>query len=875
MFVKYLLKLVLLVALLAGGAAAQSVTYIKGSGSPESVVTAPIGSLYVRTDGSTGTTLYVKESGTGNTGWVAVASGGGGSQTPWTANVDADGFSLLVDDATGIKSSETSNPSLLLFTSVASAVNYLTLTNSATGNPVLLSATGTDTDISLTLTPKGAGQLLLNQNGTTSVPAMAFTGGTNIGLSNAGSGIQFIYSGTNSWAVNANGSKTFDNGRLDWSSTSATSGTTDITLSRFAANTLRVGGDTAGSTAGKLFVSRSDKTMSGWFTVDGDTANTNAIATLGSLGLDSTGTAAAGLGGRLLLAIETTTTNQTTAGAIDWAWNVATHTSRNGYVSIKATDVGSLVDVARFQGVGSAVNYFDFYPSATGQTIELGAGGSDSNIGINLAPKGTGTVTIATDPVTTENNAQSFTTKSLTDPSNVLGGVTMTLGSDANGDTYYRAGGVLTRLAKGTAGQCYLMNGGATAPEWGSCSGSGGANTALSNLASVAINTTLVSDTDNTDDLGTTSIRWRRLHVATGIYGTTTTAIVGVTSAGSAVNYLDVQNAATGSGPTLSALGSDTNIPFNIQSKGTGVINLTITPSTTNTTDTVLALIRNSSGTPASNIGAAFNYYIGTTTTPGTLAGGQSMRWEDATHATRTSRWWWTTISSAGSLTERMGLDHNGIRLPEISSAATPASGFDYLYFKSGGLYYKNPAGTENHVIVSPLPIKVFFPGGGCNNTTAGAMWDLPTSTPAVPACVTGSNIQKGVLDFADTSGGFSAQVTTQLPTDFTGAMDATITWTTTATSGNAVWQVSTACTDTAASATDDPSFNTASTVTTAAPGTANRVQTSTITGVTATGCAAGNLLHIKVFRDGNHGSDTLSATARMIGLEWTYRRAM
>jgi hypothetical protein len=42
-----------------------------GEGSPESVVTAPIGSLYTRTDGGAGTTLYVKESGTGSTGWIA------------------------------------------------------------------------------------------------------------------------------------------------------------------------------------------------------------------------------------------------------------------------------------------------------------------------------------------------------------------------------------------------------------------------------------------------------------------------------------------------------------------------------------------------------------------------------------------------------------------------------------------------------------------------------------------------------------------------------------------------------------------------------------------------------------------------------------
>lgn len=42
-----------------------------GAGVPNGVVTAPVGSLYLNTTGGAGTTLYVKESGTGNTGWVA------------------------------------------------------------------------------------------------------------------------------------------------------------------------------------------------------------------------------------------------------------------------------------------------------------------------------------------------------------------------------------------------------------------------------------------------------------------------------------------------------------------------------------------------------------------------------------------------------------------------------------------------------------------------------------------------------------------------------------------------------------------------------------------------------------------------------------
>lgn len=42
-----------------------------------------------------------------------------------------------------------------------------------------------------------------------------------------------------------------------------------------------------------------------------------------------------------------------------------------------------------------------------------------------------------------------------------------------------------------------------------------GANKALSNLAGVAVNTTLVSDTDITDDLGTQAIRWRNIYANT------------------------------------------------------------------------------------------------------------------------------------------------------------------------------------------------------------------------------------------------------------------------------------------------------------------------------------------------------------------------
>lgn len=43
---------------------------VTGAGTPEAAVTANVGSLFLRTDGGAGTTLYVKESGVGNTGWI-------------------------------------------------------------------------------------------------------------------------------------------------------------------------------------------------------------------------------------------------------------------------------------------------------------------------------------------------------------------------------------------------------------------------------------------------------------------------------------------------------------------------------------------------------------------------------------------------------------------------------------------------------------------------------------------------------------------------------------------------------------------------------------------------------------------------------------
>jgi hypothetical protein len=80
-----------------------------------------------------------------------------------SANLDANGNNIQMDDATGIQ--DDSGLQQLTFSKTASAVNEFTMANAATGNAPALSATGDDTNIDFNLTPKGIGRVTLNGNG--------------------------------------------------------------------------------------------------------------------------------------------------------------------------------------------------------------------------------------------------------------------------------------------------------------------------------------------------------------------------------------------------------------------------------------------------------------------------------------------------------------------------------------------------------------------------------------------------------------------------------------------------------------------------------------------------------------------------------------
>ena len=88
-------------------------------------------------------------------------------------NLDTNSFNILFDDAHGI-TDENSNEQLF-FSTTSSAVNYLNVTNAATGNDPKLSALGDDTNIDLAISPKGSGEVVV---GTGSAAATITTSGT-------------------------------------------------------------------------------------------------------------------------------------------------------------------------------------------------------------------------------------------------------------------------------------------------------------------------------------------------------------------------------------------------------------------------------------------------------------------------------------------------------------------------------------------------------------------------------------------------------------------------------------------------------------------------------------------------------------------------
>ena len=119
--------------------------------------------------------------------------------------------------------------------------------------------------------------------------------------------------------------------------------------------------------------------------------------------------------------------------------------------------------------------------------------------------------------------------------------------------------------SKGQKGQTGASGGGG---------GASGASTALDNLASVAVNTSIISDTNNTDDLGSSSKRWARIYSAAYFHDTDEGQDIStIHSGGGILNDLAIESAG-GLLMAAASMPSDSAIKENIQATNTFDISL-------------------------------------------------------------------------------------------------------------------------------------------------------------------------------------------------------------------------------------------------------------------------------------------------------------
>lgn len=220
--------------------------------------------------------------------------------------------------------------------------------------------------------------------------------------------------------------------------------------------------------------------------------------------------------------------------------------------------------VLDFTATGSAVNRARFGNSATGGAVLLDVVGSDTNISIRLAPKGTGKVQIG-DPTT---NGLTLATSAITGQKTItaqnLDGtlpVFTVTPTDTHCVSWVVSGGT---YKLGTSGAPCGGGGGGAAP-----GGSDGAMQYRVNSTTLGGVSTASSDgTNMTFTAG--GLRATSPRFTTSLFDTNGASFLDVNPQASATNRLRIGNASTGNSVLLDAVGGDTNINLRLAAKGSG-----------------------------------------------------------------------------------------------------------------------------------------------------------------------------------------------------------------------------------------------------------------------------------------------------------------
>ncbi len=160
----------------------------------------------------------------------------------------------------------------------------------------------------------------------------------------------------------------------------------------------------------------------------------------------------------------------------------------------------------------------------------------------------------------------------------------------------------------------------------------------------------------------------------------------------------------------------------------------------------------------------------------------------------------------------------------------------------------------------------------GCQAGSAALGMNTFTALAPTPVCITGTNITRGAAQFPDSDGEFHLGMEVTLVPGWTGTADFSGFWRTAATSGDLVLQIQWACTADGEVLND--TWATAATTTDTAKGTTLQLNAWTITGVSLTGCAADELIALRIMRQRTHASDSLVGTFDLLPFYGVFRAA-
>jgi len=452
----------------------------------------------------------------------------------------------------------------------ASAVNYLQASGNATTGAPILSAQGSDTNVSILLLSKGAGGHVFSTNTT---PNIQFA------VSNTASAVNYLQvtgavtSGLP--IISAQGSDA--NISLAYTTKGVSAHyfyTRNLTSLGFAisdvgsaVNYLQASGNVAGSAPTftavgsdtNIGISYTSKGTGGHvFWTNGATTQQFAIANTASAVnlMQVTGAATAG-------------SPSITAQGSDTNIGLNFSSKGTGNIVFYANSLASVQFAIGY--TTSTVNYLRVDGGATGSAAALVAAGSDTNINIALTPKGAGLLTLGDSTLP----AGSATIVGALFSSNSTTGNLLALrkSADATGGPNFAQ-----FKSRGTAAAPTVVLDGDTVStnSWLAYDGTNYL-TAASLFVSVdgAVSAgvmpgRMIFSTNN----GTSNAERGRVDSAGNwtLAGAPGANSLRVAVVASAVNYVDVQGAATGVSPVIQAAGSDTNIDLALTPKGTGVL---------------------------------------------------------------------------------------------------------------------------------------------------------------------------------------------------------------------------------------------------------------------------------------------------------------